>query len=120
MNEPVKAFLAILNVEMHDLEEDLKLLMSKSEEKHKKEQISNYVYLENLAVIKQELFGVNGIARRFEKTNVDEYKDLDSLIMGLKSEMLNEKAKDLLPEGVIHMVERKLKKVQAYVESPSH
>lgn len=115
MNKPVKAYLAILKVEMDDLEEDLKLLIEQAQERYEKGEITNYVYLENLAVFKQELFGVDGIARRFEKNDPERFASLDELITNLKEDLLDEKARDLLPQGIISMVERKLEKVKDYL-----
>lgn len=115
MHKPVQAFMAILKLELNDLEEDLKLLVKEAEEKHEQRLISNYVYLENLAVIKQELFGVNGIAKSFEKTDPEKFENLDDLISSLMAAMLQIKAIELLPEGVIHLVERKMEKVKGYV-----
>lgn len=107
--------MSILKLELNDLEEDLKLLVKEAEKKHEQRLISNYVYLENLAVIKQELFGVDGIAKRFEQTNPEEFETLDDLISALMAAMLQVKAIELLPEGVIYLVERKMEKVKHYV-----
>lgn len=115
MNKPVKAFLNILRVELQDLEEDLLQLVEDAREKHDCEKITHYVYLENLAVIRCEIFGVNGIAKRFNEMDPDAFEDLDHLIESLKSEMLNEKSRDLLPDGVLRMVDRKMEKVKDYI-----
>lgn len=119
MNKPIKAYMAILKVELDDLEEDLKLLMEQAQERYEKGEITNYVYLENLAVFKQELFGVDGIARRFEKNDPSRYSNLDELIADLKEELLDVKSRDLLPQGVISMVERKFDKVKNYLDAGS-
>jgi len=116
MHKAVPAYMAILKLEIEDLEEDLKMLVSEVEEKHNKQQISNYVYLENLAVIKRELFGVNGIARHFDTVDSSQCEDLDQLIADLKKELMSQRAIELLPEGVIRLVERKMEKVKNYVQ----
>jgi hypothetical protein len=56
VNNPAAAFIAILEVELQDLEHDIQLLMADSEERHNHEEISNYVYMENLALLQKELF----------------------------------------------------------------
>jgi len=115
MHKPAQAFMTILKLELDDLEEDLKQLVEEAEVLHDKKLISNYVYLENLAVIKHELFGINGIVKRFEQTDPDQFENLDDLISSLLAAMLQVKAIELLPEGIIHLVERKMEKVKGYV-----
>ena len=111
-----EAFLKILCIELEDLNEDIDLLIKNSKEKFSHDEISNYVFLENLAVLKNELIGVKSFCGDVKNTNPAEYETLkdmmDDLIKKLKLR-IHEKG---LAHSIIVLVERKMKKVIGYIE----
>ena len=111
-----EAFLQILCLELDDLNEDISILIEECEKKHCNDEISNYVFLENLAVLKNELFGINSFLEDVKKTNSTDYDNLDSLIEGLMNilqKRINEKG---IAHSIINLIDRKMKKVKIYVE----
>ena len=115
MHNKTVAFLEILKVELQDLDEDIKILIEEYKEKHSRDEISNYVFLENLAVLKNELFGVEGFYKHVENINPSDYKTLADLINNLMEVLkvrIHEKG---LAHSLINMVERKINKILKYV-----
>ena len=111
------AFLKILIVEMDDLEQDIELLIQEYREKHNKEEITNYVFHENLALMQRELFGLKGFREEIAEINPQEENTLDELREHLE-QRIKQRAKDKgLPNSILLLVERKISKVMKYISS---
>ncbi len=110
------SFLKILVIELEDLDEDIQILIKKCEEQHIKEEISEYVFLENLAVLQNELFGVAGFIEEVKEVNPDDFNTTEEL----KSYLLKKLAQRVKEKGLVHsiipLVERKMNKVGIYLE----
>ena len=119
MQYKVVKFLKILIAELEDLDEDIKILITKCEEQHLHEEISQYVFLENLAVLKNELFGVEGFieeVRNISKEEFDSLKELKDFLLKNLAQRIKEKG---LVHSILPLVERKLNKVELYLEHQS-
>ena len=91
------------------------MLIDECRDKHSHDQISDYVYLENLAVLQNELFGVEGFIEDVRSTNLDLYESVEELVddlIKLIKDRVNEKG---LVKSIIYLVERKIKKVAFYI-----
>ncbi len=111
-----EAFLRILCIELEDLEEDINLLIKECEEKHCKEEISNYVFLENLVVFKNELFGVESFLKDVKDTRLHQFETVDDLLNGLLSKLKERVLEKGIAQSVINLIERKMNKVKVYIE----
>ena len=111
------SFLRILSVELEDLNEDIKILIEQSKKKHSNDEISNYVFFENLAVLKNELFGVEGFIKDVKTTDPNEYDTLEDLMIGLMKKLEERVQEKGLAHAVLVMVDRKMKKVIGYIHS---
>ena len=111
-----EAFLKILALELDDLDEDIKLLIESYKEKREHDEITNYVFLHNLATMQSELFGVEGLADDIEDIDINEFDTLDNLVEHVK-ETLDHRLKH---KGIVHsvmlLVERKINKILKYLE----
>lgn len=116
MQDKKGAFLKILCIELKDLDEDIKILIKECEAQHSHNEISNYVFLENLAVLKNELFGIKGFCKEVETTNPDEYNTLEDLIQGLIKKLKHRIHEKGLAHSILMLIERKMKKVAHYIE----
>ncbi|MDC7223627.1 MAG: hypothetical protein PQJ60_07775 [Spirochaetales bacterium] len=116
MNNPAAAFITILEIELKDLEEDIQLLMANCEVKRHHEEISNYVYLENVALLQKELFDVDGVIQKMHKLNPADFgseKEVSDFLLG---DIRSKVERQIIPPVIISMVERKFDKVSRYLE----
>jgi predicted nuclease with TOPRIM domain len=110
----------MLRAELEDSVEGLEALSGSLRERLKKEEITNYVFNENEALIYQEIFGLKTLLPVFDEINKDEYPDVQSL-SGAVGELLKKKAEELEDgRGVLEIITRKIKKVLNYItEKPA-
>ena len=115
MNNPAAAFITIMEIELRDLEDDIQLIMAQSEMRRHHEEISNYVYMENLALMKKELFDVDGLIHKLRELDPAEFASdrevKDLLLRDLRIKVQHQ----LIPPVILKMVERKFDKVSRYV-----
>lgn len=111
MRDIIKNFIAILKVEIDDLAADINLLIQECQQKKDQKQITDYVYMENMALFRHELTAVDSFRRIIEHTDPTRFSTLEDLIAYLK---------DAFREGgyvraINICVERKMQKVSRYV-----
>lgn len=112
-----EVFIKILLLELEDLEEDINLLIKECEDRHCKSEISEYVFLENLAILKNEMFGVESFANDVKNIDALSFKNVDELLEALKEIIGNRIREKGLAKSVQILVERKMNKVAQYVKS---
>lgn len=113
------AFITILEIELEDLIEDIKILIADSELSKKQAKISNYVYMENLNLFQQELFGVNEILKKLKKLQPTDFaspQEVSSHLLDELKDLINRK---LHPPVLLILVERKFNKVMKYLHQES-
>lgn len=115
MREIKRTYLRMLRVEIEDLREDIDLLVMEYNRLHEKEELSNYVFSENLTVIRRELLGVDSFFRLIDETEIDRFASLDDLIASLTNTFRGMVRESGLPAVIESYVERKLLKVKEYV-----
>lgn len=115
MIQKIKIFLKILRIELEDLNEDIKLLVKECKEKHSTQKISEYVFQENLAVLQNELSGIEDFYKDLSKVNQENYKNLDEFVDYLKKTLKNKIREKGLVHSIYHLVERKINKVANYI-----
>lgn len=115
MRKIKEAFKEILLVELDDLDEDIKVLIKQSESDYSNDAISNYVCMENLAVLQNELFGVEGFREEIASLDILKYASLTEMIDDIKNRLSERiKEKGLVPSIKV-LVDRKIEKVKIYV-----
>jgi len=107
----IKSFVAILKIEIEDLTADVELMMNECQKKKDAGKITDYVYLENMALYRHELLAVRSFARLLESTELSNFETLDALITYLQ-ESFRESG---YVRAINICVERKMKKVAGYV-----
>ena len=108
-------YLEILKIELEDLAEDIKLLVDDYKTRRESGEITNYVLLENLALLTHEIHGAESFVNILRDMQPDDYASLDEMVAVIDSKM-----GDLIEHGghdpLLHkMVKRKLAKLTAYV-----
>ena len=115
MHNLMKKYLQILAIELDDLKEDIELVMDEYEEKSRQHTITQYVLLENLAVLRNEIFGVDKFQQLLAGVNPTDHTDLESFISEIEDRFRTCIQACGIAEAVYGMIERKLHKVLRYV-----
>ncbi len=116
MVEKVHVFLKMFEMELEDLHKDIELLIAKYKDEHDHQVISNYVFLENVAVMDNELFGVDSFLEEVRSLDGSGYSDVITLIHDLTRHIEQRCHERGIAMAVAVLAERKMKKVLAYIE----
>ena len=118
MREVKRNYIKILKLELEDLEIDIEKLIENCEEACKTSDLSANVFLENLALFKNELLAVNIFEKMLDTLDIEQFASLDELVQFIKKSF-EEKVRVLgLAKAINRYVERKLIKVAEYVRQP--
>lgn len=116
MIEKKKNYLTILNIELEDLLEDIQLITTSWEQEKRRDCVSEYVFLENLAFFQNEVFGVGAFSRILKQTDLNNFPDVDSMMSHLKTLFADELRANGVSQAILDSVLRKMDKVKAYVD----
>jgi hypothetical protein len=116
MKSHIDKFLRVLRIELEDLELDLVALEESTRQKWEENQISNYVFMENMAILREELTGVHKIINDLTGMDTSHFTEMDGftehLIKIIKENINNAD----LPEGVYRLLQRKILKVRDFIK----
>jgi len=110
-----KKYLKMLAVELQDLQEDIEVVIESSQRRLEDAEISRYVFLENMAVLKNEVLGIANVSTIIEAVNPADYDDLDSMVADLDRRFAEKLKERGFPAGVHQLIRRKLNKLADYV-----
>lgn len=108
-------YLAILRLELKDLQEDIEVLIEQCTKARDEGSVTNYVFMENLALFRNELLGVDVFGKVLDVTDPGAYPTLDALVEHLKTDFQAQVKARGLAELINIYVGRKLEKVRQYV-----
>lgn len=118
MREVKKNLIKILKLELEDLQIDIERLIEECEQQREKSDLSPNVFLENLALFRNELLAVNVFERFLDKINVEDFQSLEELVEYIR-EGFHQKVRETgLAQAINRYVDRKLDKVAEYVKQP--
>ena len=117
MREKLHKYVKVLRVELEDLAEDLKLMEELYGQREKRDEITDYVFLENVSLLQSEISGIESIIRSLEEIIVERYSSLDELVEEVDSHFRKRTKDSAYPEAVYSLVKRKLSKVARYIQS---
>jgi hypothetical protein len=108
-------FIEILKIELEDLKKDIELLISEAEKARVVERISNYVFLENLAIFRDEIVAVDALASFLHQSCADGCLDVEELRDKLLK-LMNDKIFELrMPSLMMEWVDRKVDKAYRFL-----
>lgn len=120
MPERKRLFLKILKAELEDCLEDVEDLSNLYERRRNKEEITNYVYQENAALLSRELGGFKNILLSIDGLSPEGYDSVEAFASAVDSIIQREVLEFEDPEAVYGIAKRKLLKVLRYVsEQPA-
>jgi hypothetical protein len=115
MHEIKKNYLKILRIEINDLHADIEQFIDATKKEKEKGILTNYVFLENLTVFKNELFGIDYFFKVLDETNPVEFKTLDEMIEHIRKNFAKIISRSCISKEITCYIERKLVKVKKYV-----
>ena len=117
MHAKIKTFLTLFEIELEDLHQDINLLIAQYKVDHDREAISNYVFYENIALMNNELFGINSFREEVRTINETDFMEIDLLINHLKKRLLERCHDKGIAASAYILAERKMNKIRTYIES---
>ena len=115
MKEKLRKYLKILTIEFEDNLEYLEYLLEAHRFREGQGDITHYVYLENVTVLKNELSGINNCLKIVKSLAADDFDNLESLIMYLEKQVAENVKHFSYPKAVLIVCQRKLEKVKRFV-----
>lgn len=115
MRDKIINYLFILKLELKDLHDDIEMLMTSCKEDKENCAITNYVFLENLSLFKNEILGVDVFENIIDEINPHDYSGLDELIVDLKGKFKEKMIEFGISKAIDLSILRKMDKVKRYV-----
>lgn len=116
MADKIELFIKILRAEIEDLNEDLLIVENKYKEKYEKQDIGNFVYQENEALLMYESQCVSFILKQLEAIDFPQFVSIDLLIKKIRYDVRELVKKYEYPESVTGFIDRKIDKVKSYID----
>ena len=114
MAERKRLFLKVLKAELEDCLGDVEDLANLYDQKHCCEEITNYVYSENQALLKREFAGLKTLVQSIDDVALDRYDSVDDLAAEVDAMMQKKVVEFDDPAAVYGIAKRKLLKVLRY------
>lgn len=111
-----QAFLKMFVLELDDLHQDIELLIERYKDAREHESITNYVFMENVALMKNELFGIDSFLSEVQSLNPDNFKDIHELIDHCRELLISRSHEKGIAPSAIVLAERKMQKILLYIE----
>ena len=118
MAETRSRFLRILRIETEELGRDIAALMQFYERKRSEREITNYVYLENVALIRHEVACLEQLQRELDRLDPQAFPDLPALIREIEGLLDGIVRGGSLPDFIAGIVRRRIEKASRYVLEP--
>jgi hypothetical protein len=117
MPEKIRLFVKILTAELEDLEDDLRTWGQYLDEKHRADKISEYVFLENSALLRRELAGIRTMVQAIADNHPANLPDLESIKEYYTAFIQREAAQYQFQEAIVALVKKKIEKVFRYLSA---
>jgi hypothetical protein len=117
VKEKKQKFIRILTTEIEDLIDDIEHLMVVYKNRCEKGEITNYVYLENNALLKNEISCLKNFIKFLSKLELDKIETIEELYLFIGKEFKQQLEEHCYAHSIENFVERKLQKVINYIKS---
>lgn len=110
----VDKYLQLVKLEMEDVKQDLSESRKVLEKRFAEMDITNYVFLENLATLKSEMLGIERVEKDLLEMKSDN-RDCSQLRVMLDSHFESVVSESAFPEALLNIIRRKLDKIDRYI-----
>jgi len=108
-------FLTLLAAELKSCEEDVHDLEKLCHDRFQAREITNYVHMENDALLKQEASGIGSIRKELESLDHDSYASIDEAYAAVVSLVEQTVKQRQLPRAIIPLVTRRAERLRDFV-----
>jgi hypothetical protein len=112
MAEQVKKFLSMLRVEIEDLEDSIRTLMTTTDERFQRHEITGYVWTENRALLQREINLLELVGRRIAALRAEDMHGIHEVRETVRSQL--EEFGDM-PEAIPSLIEKRMEKILRYL-----
>lgn len=117
MQEKIKKYIKVLRIELEDLEEDLLVMAEIYHQRERKDEITDYVFLENVSLLQSEIAGIEKLLGTLDEIDPSRFGHIDEFVESLDTAFRRKTEDAGYPDSVYELVKRKLKKVSKYIMS---
>lgn len=114
MESKTKKYFDILKIELEDLIEDLEFSEEVLMKRLKEHEITDYVFMENVGLLKKEILGIEKVKKMLGESD-SEILSITDLKNWVENYFKKEIKSAGLPEVVFLLVSRKLEKISRYM-----
>lgn len=119
MKDLYRKFLKILRVELEDLQEDFDLFIGVMDSRHESGQITDYVYNENLAVIRNEVMGLKDCIRGCEDYGLLGKAPVDEIAAAIKHRFHERLREHGYVPALYALLDKRIDKIASYLKRES-
>lgn len=121
MRDKFKKFIKILKIELEESEQDLRFLEDLHKQREEAGEITQYVFRENMNLLKNEISSVGEILSSVDDMieDRDAYDSFTELVDGLKRKIQTKVDRSNNAQAVYEIVSRKIDKVLRYIQEES-
>jgi len=116
MSDQRAKYLQILTLELNDLHSDLEMLVTSYATEKDAKKISNYVFMENIALLKNEILGVDVFHNVLKTIKIEHFQTVEDLICYVKTEFNNKMKEHGIAASLHRFVDKKLDKVEKFIK----
>jgi len=108
-------YLQLLLIELDDLHGDLDMLVDAYKKEKADNKISNYVFMENLALLHNEIIGIRLFHDVVDNLKTQKFASLEELICRVKSEFNKKMHENGIAAALNKFIDKKLDKVEKFI-----
>ncbi len=112
MNSKCKKYLKLLKLELDDLKDDATILIDEMNKKHNEKNISHFVYLENITLLKKEILDIDSLEKWLLNIDISKFQTVEELNKYIINEFKEKIKKHNIIEEIYFLIERKFNKIK--------
>lgn len=116
MSDLKTKYLQLLTMELDDLNSDLDMLVNSYTKEKADNKISNYVFMENLALLKNEITGLHLFHKIINETEIEHFGSLDELTCYIRTQFSSKMHEYGIAAALHRFVDKKLDKVEKFIK----
>jgi hypothetical protein len=111
----LRTYIKFLKVELEDLEDDLLMIQEIHNRRHDSHEITPYVFMENMSLLKKEFEGIRRMVEELDSIDTETITTIQSLRDHIDARITEWTRDASLPEAVRVFIRRRLDKIDTYM-----